>query len=201
MSLYSAPFNGGGMEAHGGYLCRLEDFDSELLVGAARRALALDGPGDEADAALSLTVMADRKVVRLAFDAPFTYGRSGARWYEKHHALARLLSRELSTTVHAYVLDPDEMELVASYGGGRKVGGERLFYEDFDPGDVDIDDEDQFEKIKLRWPLGHLAHVFGLTRKDLLAMPRAKSALLNIDGSSPRLAWADLVEPAVRATG
>jgi hypothetical protein len=187
------------MEAHGGYLCRLEDFDSKTLVRAARRALVQEGLGKDPDAALSLTVMADRKVVRLAFDAPFTYGRGGAHWYEKHHALARILSRELSTTVHAYVLDPDEMELVASYGGGRKVGGERLFYEDFDPGDIDIDNEDKFERIKLRWPLGHLAHVFGLSRKDLLAMPRAKSALLNIDGSSPRLALADMMELVVRA--
>lgn len=189
------------MEAHGGYLARLDECDSQALVRAARQALAMEGLGDDVDAALSVTVMADRKVVRLAFDAPFTYGRNGAHWYEKHHALARILSRELETTVHAYVLDPDEMEQVDSYGGGRKVGGERLYYEDFDPGDADIDDEHEFEKLKRRWPLGRLAHIFGLSREDLLSMPRAKSALLNIDGSSPKLMLADLLMQSARAVG
>jgi hypothetical protein len=180
------------MEAHGGYLLRLEDFDSERLVGAARLALAQEGLAAEMDAALSLTVMPDRKVVRLAFDAPFTYGRMGARWYENHHAFAKLLSRELDTAVHAYVLDPDEMEMVTTYGNGTCVGGERLMYEDFDPGEA-VDDEHQFERVKRRWPLGHLAHVFGLSREELLRMPRAKSVLLNLDGSTPRTVLADLL--------
>jgi len=189
------------MEAHGGYLCRLDDFDSESLVHCGRQALVAEGLGDNLDAALCVTVMADRKVVRVAFDAPFTYGRAGARWYEKHHALAKILSRELHTTVHAYVLDPEEMEQVMSYGDGQKVGGERLYYEDFDPGDVDIDDDRAFERVKRRWPLGHLAHVFGLSRKELLSMPRARSVLLNLDGSSPRTVFADLVSGPVRVAG
>jgi hypothetical protein len=189
------------MEAHGGYLCRLDDFDSEKLVAAARQALVADGLGDDADAALSLTVMTDRKVIRMAFDAPFTYGRTGAHWYEKHHALARVLSQVLDVAVHAYVLDPDEMEQVTSYAAGQRVGGERLFYEDFDPGDEDMDDEFEFEKLKHRWPLGRLAHIFGMSRQELLAMPRAKSALLNLDGTSPRVALADLAAERVRAVG
>jgi hypothetical protein len=189
------------MEAHGGYLCRLDDFDSEKLVAAARQALVADGLGDDADAALSLTVMTDRKVIRMAFDAPFTYGRTGAHWYEKHHALARVLSQVLDVAVHAYVLDPDEMEQVTSYAAGQRVGGERLFYEDFDPGDEDMDDEFEFEKLKHRWPLGRLAHIFGMSRQELLAMPRAKSALLNLDGTSPKVALADLAAERVRAVG
>jgi len=189
------------MEPHGGYLCRLDDFDSDTLVHAARQALVAEGLGDNLDAALCVTVMTDRKVVRMAFDAPFTYGRAGARWYEKHHALAKILSRELKTTVHAYVLDTEELEQVVSFGDGQKVGGERLRYEDYDLGDADVDDDRAFEKVKRRWPLGHLAHVFGLSRKELLNMPRAKSVLLNLDGSSPRIAFADLASAPVQAAG
>ena len=171
------------MEAHGGYLCRLEEFHPDLLVGAARQALAMDGLGEAPDASLCLTPLADRRVVRLAFDGPFTYGKKGAHWYEEHHALARILSRESGGTIHAYLLDPDEMEQVTSYGAGRRVGGECLKYADFDPGDEDVLDEEHFERIKQRWPLGRLAQIFGLSRDELIQMPRARSVLWSLDGA------------------
>lgn len=169
------------MEAHGGYLLRLERFDSVDLVGAARDALIADGQ-DPANASLQISVIARRKVIRLAYDAPHTYGRTGAQWYGDHHALAMILSATAKLTVHAYVLDHD-FEEVVSYGNGRKVGGELLRYEDADLGEDDDMTDADFDKIKSRWPLGHLAYVFGVTRDELLAMPRTPSGLLALDGS------------------
>lgn len=150
-------------------------------MGIAREALRMEGE-NPANASLQISVISRRKVVRLAYDAPHTYGRAGAQWYSGHHALAMLLSAEARLTVHAYVLDPD-FEEVVGYGNGRKVGGELLRYEDADLGeDDDLTDAD-FEKLKSRWPLGHLAYVFGVTRNELLAMPRNPSALLPLDGT------------------
>jgi len=169
------------LEAHGGYLVRLERFDSVDLVGLARDALLADGQ-DPANASLQISVIPRRKVVRLAYDAPHTYGRAGAQWYGDHHALAMMLSATSGLTVHAYVLHPDYEEVVG-YGNGRRVGGELLRYEDADLGeDEDLDDAG-FEKLKSRWPLGHLAYVFGVTRNELLSMPRTPSGLLSLDGS------------------
>ena len=72
-------------------------------------------------------------MVRLAYRAPHLDGAAGARWYQLHHALPRLLSRAMPVTVHAYV-DPDEFEQVAATAAGRPVGGEVLRYSavDFD---------------------------------------------------------------------
>lgn len=169
------------MEAHGGYLVRLERFDAVDLVGIAREALLKDGE-DPANASLQISVISRRKVVRLAYDAPHTYGRGGAQWYSGHHAFAMLLSAHAKLTVHAYVVDSD-FEEVVGYGNGRRVGGELLRYEDADLGEDDDMTDADFEKLKSRWPLGHLAYVFGVTRPELLAMPRTPSALLPLDGS------------------
>lgn len=169
------------MEAHGGYLCRLESLDGLGLMRLASRALAIEGH-DPSSASLQVSVIPRRKVVRLAYDAPFTYGRRGAGWYEHHHALAELISAEMRVTVHAYVLLPELLEEVVGYGNGRKVGGERLIYDEVESDSGPMDDA-SFAKLQSRWPLGHLAYVFGVTRDELLALPRTPSALLPLDGS------------------
>ncbi len=173
------------MESHGGYLCRLDSLDARTLVRLARRALPQDGVTDRGEVSLLISALPHRKVVRLAYDAPFTYGRRGARWYEGHHALARLVSRELGAPVHAYVLDVDDLEQVQSYGNGQQVGGERLRLEDAElPEDVDPEtlDDQTFEAMKESWPLGHLARVYGVSREELVRMPRhARGVLIDLD--------------------
>jgi hypothetical protein len=194
------------LESHGGYLCRLETLDAGALCRMARRALPLDGVVDRGEVSLLISALRQRKVVRLAFDASFTYGRRGARWYERHHALARLASRELGTPMHAYVLDVDELEQVQSYGNGQPVGGERLLVADAELPDEDHDfDDDAFEKMKQRWPLGHLARVYGVTRDELVRLPRsARSVLIDLDAPRPgdlEAAESLLPYPGVRRTG
>lgn len=168
------------------------------LVGIAREALVRDGQ-QPTDAALQISVISRRKIVRLAYDAPHTYGRSGAQWYGEHQALAMLLSATAKVTVHAYVLDPD-FEEVVGYGNGRRVGGELLRYEDADLGEEDDLTDADFEKLKSRWPLGHLAYVFGVSRAELLAMPRTPSALLPLDGSRSAASLAHLLPSHVLPT-
>ncbi len=182
------------MEAHGGYLCRLEEFDAADLVRNAREALLLDGES-AADCALLVTVIPMRKVVRLAYDAVFTYGRRGAGWYEEHHALPKLLSSRYNVTVHAYVFDPEEYELVTTYGAGGRVGGERMQYADAPlPDDEDTElDELSFERLKAKWPIGHLGKVYGVTREELLRMPRSTSLLLTLDGGTPENSLSELL--------
>nr|WP_225937470.1 hypothetical protein [Myxococcus sp. RHSTA-1-4] len=115
----------------------------------------------------------------MAYVGPFTAGRQGAHWYAAHHALPRLLSREANVTVHAYVYDPDEGEEVIAYGNGRRVGGERVVYEDVElPGRVEDVDDAAFARMQERWPVGHLAYVFGLSRKELLRLPLATPKLV-----------------------
>lgn len=172
------------MESHGGYVCQFEDVDVAWLQRVARQALAEDGE-DGSDAGLLITVIGGPRIVRYAWDAPFTYGRGGARWYLTHHALARCLSQHLRATVHAYAFDPDELEQVVAYAGGRRVGGELLRYEEAElPDDEGIDDEAAFRRVQAQWPLGHLARVLGIARAELLRIPRQSSALV------------DLVQPA-----
>lgn len=171
------------MEAHGGYLCRLELLDEDLLQ-LAREALGLDG-GDIFDTSLQVSAIPSRGVVRIAYDTPLTYGRTGAHWYGAHHALPRLLSAQRGSTIHAYLFDPEEIEQVISYGGGRRLGREALHYDDVDlpmDGEGGVDD-DAFEALRTRWPIGRLAAAFGVTRQDLLALPRSPSALVRLDGS------------------
>jgi hypothetical protein len=134
---------------------------------------------------LHVTVNRRRKVVRLSYVGPFTTGRQGAHWYAAHHALPRLLSRAANVTVHAYVYDPDEGEEVIAYGNGRRVGGERVVYEDVElPGRPEDVDDAAFKHMQERWPVGHLAYVFGLMRKELLRLPLTVSGrVLALDGS------------------
>ncbi|MHB8874002.1 MAG: hypothetical protein ACYC8T_09985 [Myxococcaceae bacterium] len=171
------------LEAHGGYLCRFEELDAAELVGLAREALLEDG-GNPEDCSLLVSALERPMVLRLAYDGPHTYGRRGARWYETHHALARRLSQVVKGVVHAYVFDPDELEQVVGFGAGRKVGGERTRYEDAElPGEGDEElDEASFEKLKARWPLGHLARVLGVPREELVRIARAPAALFELDG-------------------
>ena len=179
--------NGGRsrVEAHGGYLSRYEDVDVAWLAQIARLALDEDGQAHD-DCGLLVTVLPGPRVIRFAFDGAHSYGRAGARWYMTHHAFARRLSQHLQTAVHAYAFDPDDLELVASYGNGRHVGGETLRYEDAEFPDGDDEDEElSFELMKLKWPLGHLAKVLGVHREELIRLPRQKTALLDLAKEVP----------------
>jgi hypothetical protein len=159
-------------------------------VELARRALVQDGA--PADTLLSVSVYRRRKVIRLALDGPRTAGRLGSHWYSEHHALARLLSQEMGITVHSYVYDPQEYEEVLAFGGGHHVGGERLLYDEVELPecleDGEFDDE-AFERMQARWPLGHLAWVYGVERELLLRLHRMPGTRLTLDGSEtePRL--------------
>lgn len=167
------------MEAHGGYLCRFEDVDVAWLAQQARLALEDEGRTHD-DVGLSVTLLPGGKVVRFSYDAPHAYGRNGARWYLAHQALAKRLSQHLRVAVHVYAFDPDELEQVVTWGGGRKVGGEALRYEDAELDDEDGDEEESFERMKLKWPLGHLATVLGISREALIRLPRQPTALIEL---------------------
>ena len=183
------------MESHGGYVCQYEDVDVAWLQRVARRALAEDGKTAN-DTGLLVTVMGGPRIVRFAWDAPFTYGRAGARWYLSHHALARILSEHLKGTVHAYAFDPDELEQVVAYADGRRVGGEALYYEEAELPDDEA--EDAFTRVQSGWPLGHLATVLGIARGELLRIPRQSSALVELGNSvEPQPLW-QLFPEAIR---
>ncbi len=176
------------MEAHGGYLCLYEDVDVAWLHQLARGALEEDGQSCD-DVGLQVTMLGGPRLLRFAWDAPFTYGRPGARWYMKHHALARRLSEHLGVTMHAYAFDPDELEQVTSYGNGHCVGGELLRYVDAEMPD-DEDDDFAFERLKAKWPLGHLARVLGVAREELIRIPRQATALIDLKGThAPTPLW------------
>ena len=166
-------------EAHGGYLIRLESFEGLALVEMARLALEREG-ADPSDVSLLVSVSRRRKVVRLAYDGTATYGRRGARWHVEHPSLAQAFSRVTGLAVYAYAFDPDDGEEVMAFGDGRHVGGERIRYADEElPEDGDGElDEAAFERLKARWPLGHLSYVFGLKREELMRLPREQSVLL-----------------------
>jgi len=164
-------------EAHGGYLCRLESLEGGDLPRLARDALEADGEPSEG---AGLLVSVVKKVVRFAYDAPHTYGRRGAQWYGQHHALAERLSTAFGVTVHAYVFDPDELEQVVTYGDGHRVGGETLRYEEAEVED-DASSDEAFEKLRERWPMGHLGRLLGLARSELLRLPYARSVLIPLD--------------------
>jgi hypothetical protein len=172
-------------QAHGGYLSRFEDVDVSWLTRVAREALEEDGQPTH-DAGLLVSVLPGARIIRFAWDGAFSYGRGGARWYLTHHALARRLSAHLSSPVHAYVYDAEELEQVVAYGNGRRVGGEALRYDD-----VELPDEDlEFERLKMRWPLGHLARVLGIDREQLLRLPRRQTALLELSREpAPQPLW------------
>jgi hypothetical protein len=134
---------------------------------------------------LHVTVIRRRKVVRLAFQGPHMAGRRGALWYEDHHALARMLSRAANATVHAYVYVPGDGEQVIAYGNGHRVGGDQVLYEEVELSGEEEQDDAAFTRLRARWPMGHLAYVFGLTREELLGIPRAaSSAVLTLDAAN-----------------
>jgi hypothetical protein len=105
-------------------------------------------------------------VVRLAYDGP----GATASWHAQHHALAQLLSTGQSLAVHAYTIEPYEYEEVVAYADGRRVGGERVRYDEVEVSDDEALDDALFAKLQSRWPLGHLAQVVGLSRNELLAL-------------------------------
>src|SRR5690606_2629679 len=125
-----------------------------------------------------------RGVVRLAFGGPASLsGEPGARWHAAHHLFASQLSLRGASAVRAYAVVPGAFEKVVTYGDGRSVGGETLDYADVDLPEEALEDDDAFALLQGSWPLGHLAHVFGLTREELLSL--ANPALrLALDGSS-----------------
>lgn len=170
------------MSAHGGYLLRPEGLRSLDLVELARSALGEEGE-DLAEASIQVSLLRSQGVLRVAYDAPFTYGGRGARWYRDHHAFARLASERAPGTTHVYAIDPDAFEAVGSYAAGRRVGGETVVYDDLEmdfgdgEGSVAVAD---FEQMRAKWPIGHLAQIFGVTRDDLLHLPWQDSALLRL---------------------
>lgn len=169
------------MESHGGYFCSVQIAAAPLLVRLAREALLLDAQIPPDDVSLSVSFLPERRLVRLAYDAPFTYGRRGARWYEAHHGLARLASGELGVVVHAYVYDADELEQVTTYGNGARVGGEKLDLRQWEPEGA-ATDELSFAREMERWPLGRLARIYGASRYELVRAARyARSVLLDLD--------------------
>ena len=179
------------IEAHGGYLLRADSLAGVALQGLGRAALTADGQSPEA-ASLLLSVDASRRLVRLAYDGPHTYGPAGAEWYRQHHALAAALSLAQQGTVHAYAVDPDLFEAVRAYNGGTPVGGETLLYEELD---LELEElsEQEFEALRERWPMGRLARLLGLSREELLRLAYAPGTLLPLEG--PEVDVASLLTP------
>jgi|SRR6218665_644933 len=172
------------LEAHGGYLIRVESLGRLNLASLARQALIEDGAPP--DTVLALSVHHRRKIVRLALECPLTEGPQGARWYSAHQSLARGLSRSAGVTVHAYVYDPQEYEEVQAFGRGQHVGGERLMYNEVElPEALDGEFDDRaFAQMQSRWPLGHLAWVFGVEREQLLRLRQLPTTRLPLDGAA-----------------
>ncbi|WP_232293802.1 hypothetical protein [Stigmatella aurantiaca] len=148
-----------------------------------REALASEGLSGRLPG-LHVSVIRRRKVVRLAFAGPQAPS-AGASWYVAHEVLPQRLSRAANATVHAYLYEPSSKEEVIAYGNGRRVGGDRVVYDEVDlPVPMEEMDDAAFAHMRSRWPLGHLAYVFGLKREELLGLPRASaSAVLALDAS------------------
>jgi hypothetical protein len=169
------------IDAHGGYLVRAETLEGLDLQRLARAALEEEGQSPDA-AGLFVSLDAERRLVRLAYDGPHTYGPAGAEWYRAHHALAAALSLKLEGTVHVYAFDPDRFEAVIAYGGGAVVGGETVLYEEQDLDLEDLSEED-FDALREHWPMGRLARLLGLNREELLRLPYAPGTLLSLHAS------------------
>lgn len=169
------------IDAHGGYLVRADSLTGLDVQRLASAALARDGQPADA-AGLFVSVDVERRLVRLAYDGPHTYGPAGAEWYRTHHALAAALSLDVEGAVQAYAFDPDRFESVTSYGAGAVVGGETIFYEEQD---LDLEDlsEADFNALREHWPLGRLAQLLGLGREELLRLPYAPGSLLSLEES------------------
>lgn len=157
------------MKPQGGYICRAQHLSTVHLPTLAREALKREKlPSDGTQLVMSRG--RGGNVVRLAFER--SPDLDDAHWYLTHHALAQLLSSGQTLAVQVYVLLPAELEEVVAYADGRRVGGERIRYRDIDLTDEEQEDDRAFEKLQARWPLGHLAQVFGLTRRELLKLYR-----------------------------
>jgi hypothetical protein len=187
--------------AHGGYLFRLERLSASRLTALAKEALVLEReqiPGTS----IQVSLVHPARIVRLAYRARFTDRGNRARWYLTHHALARLLSSDLSSAVHVYALDPQELEEVTSYGKGRRVGGERLEYDQLElpEGEDGVLSEAAFYREKQRWPLGHLARILGVERRLLESIPELPKLPLSLDQAAPASAWDLLFRQATRAS-
>ncbi len=186
--------------AHGGYLFRLERLSASRLTALAKEALVLEReqiPG----CSILVSLVHPARIVRLAYRARFTERSNRARWYLTHHALARLLSSDLSSAVHVYALDPEELEEVTSYGKGRRVGGERLEYDQLElEGEGGDLSDAAFNREKQRWPLGHLARILGVERRLLESIPELPKLPLSLDEAAPASAWDVLFRRATRAS-
>ncbi|WP_224249664.1 hypothetical protein [Hyalangium gracile] len=133
---------------------------------------------------LHVTVIRRRKLVRLSFVGLPAAGRGAASWYAEHHALPRLLSRAANATVHTYVYEPAAGEQVIAYGNGHRVGGDQVIYADVEMSGEEEQDDAAFTRMRARWPMGHLAYVFGLTREELLGMRRtAPGVVLSLEAA------------------
>lgn len=175
----------------------MESLSGLRLVELARQALVEDGAPP--DTCLSVSVYRRRKIIRLALDGPRTAGRQGSHWYSSHHALARLLSEAAGVTVHTYVYDPQEYEEIIAIGAGRRVGGERLLYDEVElPECLDGEfDDEAFARMQSRWPLGHLAWVYGVERELLLELHRMLGARVPLNGTEPESPLDKLLPGAV----
>ncbi len=152
----------------------------------ARLALDEDGAAGALEASLVVSPLPGSRVVRLSFEGPFVEGRRGARWFAEHHALARLLSLQQNEVVHAYSYDPVATESVATYGNGKRVGGERLSYADAELPDDEGEFSDRaFRALQAKWPLGHLAQVMGFTRAAFERLPRLPQSVWDIATGQP----------------
>ncbi|QRO00762.1 hypothetical protein JRI60_17875 [Archangium violaceum] len=149
----------------------------------ARQALVEDGAA--ADSLLTVSIYRRRKIIRLSLDGAHSAGRRGSHWYSEHQALARLLSQAVGVTVHSYVYDPQEYEEVMAFGRGQHVGGERLLYDEVElPECLDGEfDDEAFARMQARWPLGHLAWVYGVERDLLLELHRVPTTRLKLNGT------------------
>ena len=170
------------LDAQGGYLLRVESLRELDVAGLARSVLALEGL--EADGvSLQLGIHPRRKVARLAFRGARQFeGLAGARWHATHHLMASQLSLRTGAAVQAYAVLPGELEKVVTYGNGRQVGGETLSYDDVELTDEQASADAAYALLQRSWPLGHLAHVFGLGREELLSLAGRPGLLLSLDG-------------------
>ena len=189
------PHAGGSqLDAHGGYLIRVESLGNLNLGPIARQSLLEDGAPP--DTVLALSVYHRRKIVRLALEHPQTRGPRGAYWYAEHQSLARNLSRSAGVTVHAYVYAPEDYEEVQAFGRGQHVGGERLLYKEVElPESPEGEFDDQaFARMQSRWPLGHLAWVFGVEREMLLGLRDLPTTRLALDTAGAELPLGHLLQ-------
>jgi hypothetical protein len=110
---------------------------------------------------------------------------------ESQRSLARRLSEHLLVTVHSFSFT-DDGEAVASFAGGRRVGGDELSYEDVS---LDEDSDEAFAEQQAQWPLGHLACVLGITREDLTYQNGAVRLSLDVQ-VEPCPLWQFIALPA-----